>query len=144
MRRFLIGILLAAAVGAGAWQVSVWRNQPVEVPFARAIRETMVSSVPTNGKVEPVEWAVARAERSGAVTRILVRKGQRVAQGDALVELDSTEAQTDLASANSRITQIRSELEVLNQGGRSTDLAVRGFWATYAQFMGIEPANGIR
>jgi HlyD family secretion protein len=115
----LLGLALVALV----WQLVSWRNQPLEVPFVKAIRETIVSSVATNGKVEPVEWAVARAERPGAVTRILIRRGQRVNQGDVLVELDATEAQTDLAIANARISQAHAELDVLAKGGRSADLA---------------------
>jgi len=121
--RLWLTLLAVLAVVALGWSVVTWRSQPPEVPFAKVTRETIVSTVPTNGKVEPVEWAVARAERSGAVTKILVRRSQVVAKGDSLVELDSTEAQTDLASANARIAQIRADLDVLSKGGRSTDLA---------------------
>ena len=116
---FLLGALAAIVL---IWQLISWRNQPLEVPFTKATRETMVSSVATNGKVEPVEWAIARAERPGAVTRILIHRGQRVAQGDGLVELDATEAQIDLTIANARITQAHTELDVLAKGGRSADL----------------------
>jgi HlyD family secretion protein len=115
----LLGVIALAAL---AWRLIAWRNQLTEVPFAKAIRETIVSSVATNGKVEPVEWAIARAERPGAVIKILIRRGQRVSQGESLVELDATEAQTDLAMANARITQARAELDVLEKGGRSADL----------------------
>ena len=120
--RLWLSLLSLVAVVALVWQIISWRNQPTEVPFTKAIRETIVSSIATNGKVEPVEWAVARAERPGAVTKILIRRGQKVSQGEALVELDATEAQTDLAVANTRITQARAELDVLAKGGRSTDL----------------------
>jgi len=120
--RYWLAILFVAAAGAVVWFVVNWKNQPPEVAFTKATRETIVSSVPTNGKVEPVDWATARAERSGAVTKISVRRSQRVAQGDILVELDSAEAQAELASANARISQIRSDMEVLTRGGRSSDL----------------------
>jgi HlyD family secretion protein len=120
--RHWLSLLAVVALAALAWQVISWRNQPTEVPFTKAIRETIVSSVATNGKVEPVQWAIARAARPGSVTKILIRRGQKVSQGEALVELDATEAQTDLAMANARITQARAELDVLAKGGRSTDL----------------------
>jgi HlyD family secretion protein len=121
--RLWLSLLGTLALIALVWQLVSWRNQPLEVPFARAARETIVSSVATNGKVEPVEWATARSERSGAVTKILIRRGQRVSKGEVLVELDATEAQTDLAVANARISQARAELDVLAKGGRSTDLS---------------------
>ena len=120
--RHWLPLLVAVALAVLAWKVISWRNQPAEVPFTKTIRETIVSSVATNGKVEPVEWAIARAERPGAVTKILIRRGQKVSQGESLVELDATEAQTDLAMANARITQARAELDVLAKGGRSSDL----------------------
>jgi HlyD family secretion protein len=120
--RLWLSLLGIAALAALVWQVVAWRNQPLEVPFAKATRETIVSAVATNGKVEPVEWATARAEHLGTVTKILIRRGQRVAKGDILVELDATEAQTELAIANARITQAHAELDVLAKGGRSADL----------------------
>lgn len=120
--RLWLSLLGAVALAALVWQIISWRNQPTEVSFTKAVRETIVSSVATNGKVEPVEWAIARAERPGAVTKILIHRGQKVSQGEGLVELDATEAQTDLAVANARITQAHAELDVLAKGGRSTDL----------------------
>lgn len=123
MKRAVIWGIVLAALGAGVWGLSKWRAQPPEVQFGRAIRETIHSSVPTNGKVEPIEWAVARAERSGPVKEILVQRGQVVAKGAPLVQLDSAEAQANLASAQARIAQARAEIEVINRGGRATDLA---------------------
>src|SRR6185503_5824174 len=67
------------------------------------------SLVSTNGKVEPSESGVARAERSGAVKRILVQRGQRVESGQTLVELDSTDAQAELKTAEARQAAIRAE-----------------------------------
>lgn len=121
--KFLWWLVPLAGVGAVVWGLQFWRSQPPEVRFAKVTRETITSSVPTNGKVEPIEWAVARADRSGAVQKILIQRGQHVAKDAPLVELDSTEAQADLAAAQARIAQIQAEIEVINHGGRATDLA---------------------
>lgn len=117
-----LAILLLAAIGAGAWLLISARNQPPAVTFVKVTRETIADAVPTNGKVEPIEWAEARAERGGPVQAILVQRGQRVEKGAALVELDSSEARADLAGAQSRVTQAHAELEVLDRGGRAADL----------------------
>ena len=121
--RIWIWVILLVAAAGGAWAVMRWRSQPPAVQFARVIRTTIHSSVPTNGKVEPVEWAVARAERSGPVKEILVQRGQNVARNAPLVQLDSAEAQSNLASAQARFAQARAELDVIQRGGRATDLA---------------------
>jgi HlyD family secretion protein len=55
------------------------------------------------------------------VTRILIRLGERVESGQALVELDSSEAQAELKTAEANQAAIRSELQVLAQGGRAAD-----------------------
>jgi HlyD family secretion protein len=119
--RFLLLVLVI--LGAGTWAVISLRSQPPEVPFAKVIREAIVNSVPTNGKVEPIEWAEARAELAGPVKSILVQRGVQVAQGAALVELDSSEARADLAAAQARVSQARADLDVIERGGRATDLA---------------------
>ncbi len=124
MRPRAVLLLLAAVVLGGlGWALVNWRSQPPEVPFAKVVRETIVSSVSTNGKVEPIEWAAARAERSGPVGAILIERGQSVAQDEPLVEIDASDAKADLASAQSRMEQARSDLAVFDKGGRATDLA---------------------
>jgi HlyD family secretion protein len=121
--RAALWLLLLPVAGAGVWGLQFWRNQPPEVRFTKVTRETIASFVPTNGKVEPIEWAVARAERSGAVQKILIQRSQNVAKDTPLVEMDSTEARADLAAAQARIAQIQADIEVMDRGGRATDLA---------------------
>ncbi len=112
-------VLIAAAVMATA--LLLWgftrKQAPVEVPFAKAARETIVSSLSTNGKVEPVEWASARAERSGVIQKVFVQRGQQVAKGAALVQLDNAGAGSQLAAAGAQIAQARAQEQVLRQGG---------------------------
>ncbi len=54
---------------------------------------------------------------------ILVRRGAQVAQGAVLVQLDSGEARADLAAAQARVSQAKADLDVIERGGRSTDLS---------------------
>jgi HlyD family secretion protein len=120
--RILILLVVAVILGAGAWTVMSIRNQPPVVPFARVARENIASSVPTNGKIEPIEWGEARAERPGTVQSILVRRGGQVARGAALVELDSAEARAEMTAAQARVSQARADLDVIERGGKATDL----------------------
>src|SRR5258708_26528834 len=96
LRHVLWVVVLALAAG-GAWYGVMLRNQPPELPFAKVVREPIASSVPTNGKIEPIVWAEARAENSGPVQTISVQRGANVAEGAALIELDSAEARAELA-----------------------------------------------
>ena len=120
--RVIVAILLVAAAVAGVCVVISARNQPPAVSFVKVKRETITDAVPTNGKVEPIEWAEARAERAGPVEAIQVRRGDRVEKGAELVALDTSEAKADLAAAQSRVAQARAEIEVLDKGGRAGDI----------------------
>jgi HlyD family secretion protein len=121
--RYLIWAAILAMAASGAWYAVTLRNQPPELAFSRVVREPITSSVPTNGRIEPIEWAEVRAEKSGPVENIMVQRGAHVAQGAALVELDSGEARAELAAAQARVSQVRADLEVIERGGRATDLS---------------------
>lgn len=119
--RYWLPVVLLAALGYAGWKLLEIRNQPPEVSFVRAVRETISSSVSTNGTVEPEEWAAAKAEIGGPVTRILVQLRQSVAAGEALAEIDTAQAQAEVRAAEARMEQIRTEYALLDQGGRAAD-----------------------
>jgi HlyD family secretion protein len=121
--RFIIWPLILIGIAALAWWIYNWRNRPPEIPFAKVVRESIMSSVSTNGKVEPIEWAPARASRSGPVDAILIERGKRVEQDAPLVEIDAAEAKADLSAAQSRIEQAKADIAMYEKGGRASDLA---------------------
>jgi HlyD family secretion protein len=121
--RTILLVLLLIAAGALVWTLLRWKAQPVEVQFVRATVATIHSSVPTNGKVEPIEWAIAKAERAGPVIKIMVQRGQNVAEGAPLVEIDASEARANLSAAQAKMADARAQLDMLQQGGRASDLA---------------------
>ena len=121
--RVVLGVLAFAAIGGLAWSLVQWRNQPPEVPFSKVVRESINNVVSTNGKVEPIDSATARAGRSGPVVAILIERGKRVEADAPLVEMDASDANAELASARARIDQARADLAMFERGGRTTDLA---------------------
>lgn len=121
MRKILIPLLLLA--GATAVWIYLRRSAPPELPFAKVGRERLVSTLVTNGKTEPVEWVAVRSERAGLIAKVLVTKGQRIGAGGPMVELEARQLRADLASAEARVAQARAELEVLERGGRASELA---------------------
>ncbi len=121
--RYWIPLLLLASLGYIGWKLVEWRNQPPQVQFATVVRESITSSVSTNGKVEPAESAIARADVAGPVDRILIRLNQKVDAGAPLVEIDTSAARADLDAANARIDQAQSEIKLYESGGRPADRA---------------------
>ncbi len=123
MKKLLLAALLIAAIGAPAWWLVRQRSAPPEVAFVRVVRETLVSTLVTNGKVEPEEWMPVRAAVEGPIGKLSVERGATVRKGDILAELDTRDAQTALAAAEARIAQARAEIEVYDRGGSGAELA---------------------
>jgi multidrug resistance efflux pump len=113
-------ILLVIAILVSAWWIRRKSTSPPDVPFAKVRRETLVSTLATNGKVEPSEWVAVRAERAGTGSRVEVQKGQQVAKGSLLVELDARDARAEVSSGEAAVAQARAELQTIDQGGRSS------------------------
>ena len=122
MKKLLL-LLVPVLLLVVGWLLYRHRNAPPVVPFTKVIRETVVSTLVTNGKVEPYEWEAVLAERSGVVEAFHAARGTRVKQGDLLVELGAQEAKTELSAAEARAAQARAEGQVFEGGGRASDLA---------------------
>src|SRR5437762_823679 len=121
LKKYVIpaAILLLAAAG---WFYGRKPDVPT-VPFAKVVQETLISALPTNGKVEPFEWSMARAEGPGIIDRIVVREGQKVRQGDVLATLRLSGIQPDQAAAEAQIAQAQARLTEIERGGHSAELA---------------------
>lgn len=115
--RSWLAILLIGAAVIVVW-VATKKAAPPEVEFVKATREPLISSLNTNGKVEPIEWMPVRSERSGVITRVLVSRGQQVSKDQPLVELDTRVASADLSKAQAAIQEAKAQEQVLTQGGR--------------------------
>jgi len=102
--------------------VAVWifsrKTRPPEVDFVKVTRETIVSSLGTNGKVEPIEWLPARAERAGTIAQVFIARGQQVRKDQPLVELDTRVVTAELGRAQAAIQEAKTQEQVLDQGGR--------------------------
>jgi HlyD family secretion protein len=119
-RRTLVLIFLILVVVVVAWGVSR-RAQPPQIPFAKVVRDKLTSTLSTNGKVEPIQWATARAERSGVIQKVFVQRGQQVAEGAPIVSLDDTAASAALSTAEAQIAEARALERPLQQGGTAAE-----------------------
>ncbi len=115
--RSWLAILLVGATVIVVW-IATKKTAPPEVEFVKVSRETLISSLSTNGKVEPIEWMPVRSQRSGVITRVWISRGQQVTKDQPLVELDTRVASADLSKAQAAIQEAKAQQQVLTQGGR--------------------------
>lgn len=118
-----VWLLLLIPVVALILYFTLRRNATPAVAFARMRRETLVSTLPTNGKVEPIEWQAVRAETPGVVVKVAVHEGQDVRRGALLAQLSGPGLADSLRAAEARQAEAQSQLQGLRAGGRSADIA---------------------
>jgi HlyD family secretion protein len=114
-------LLLALAAGVVAWGV-FRKSAPPRVNVTAARRQTLVSTLPTNGKVEPFEWQAVRAEAEGTVSRLNIKDGQNVVRGQILATVSEPSLPADIEAAQAKVAEARAALAGLEAGGRPADL----------------------
>ena len=122
MKKRYVLLILLLFVGAVLFWAYARKNEPQVSPFARVKRETLVSTLPTNGKVEPIRYASIHVDVAGLVTQLAVKEGQRVPQGAELARLSVPGLEAQLAAAQSRVEQAKAELDNIERGGRKREL----------------------
>ena len=120
MKKLAISLLLLAAAVLG-WGV-LRKHSPPKINFAAAKRTTLISTLPTNGKVEPFEWQAMRAERAGVVSSVTVREGQEVRKDEVIASISDPSLQSDVQGAEARVAEARANLSALESGGKPAEL----------------------
>ncbi len=81
----------------------------------------LLSSIATNGKVEPMQNFQAHAGEPGTVKFVQVQVGQQVSAGTLLLQMDSATADARVQTARSAIAQAQAAQYDLRQGGTTDE-----------------------
>jgi HlyD family secretion protein len=120
--RILIFLMLAAIVAFALVQLS--GRQPVaKISVIMPTRQRVVSSISSNGKVEPISPFVMRAQLDTFVEKVGAVEGQAVKKGQVLLELDVRDVAAQLADARSKLLRAADDLRAAKSGGRSDEAA---------------------
>src|SRR5579859_7743812 len=120
--RIVIFLVLAGIVAFALVRLS--GRQPVaRISAVSPVRENVISSISSNGKVEPISPFVVRAQLDTFVEKISVVEGQAVRKGQFLLELNVRDAAAQLADARSKLLRAEDDLHAANSGGRPDEAA---------------------
>jgi len=120
-RWWIVSIAILAAVVILAAFISS-RRGAVPVRAAAVTRGTIVSTIDTNGKIEPLNNFEAHAPAATTVRRILVTEGETVKDGQLLVVLDDADARAQAAKALAQFRAAQAELHAVETGGTREDV----------------------
>src|SRR5579883_2361321 len=113
--RILVFLVLAGAAAYGLIRLS--QRQPVaKISAVNPIREDLVSSISSNGKVEPITPYVVRAQLDTFVESVRAVEGQQVKKGELLLELDVKDAQARLAEARAALLRAQDDWRAAADG----------------------------
>ena len=120
--RIVLFLMLAGVVAFGLVALS-GRQPAARISAVSPARQNIVSSLVSNGKVEPITPFVMRSQLDTFVEKIHVTEGQAVKKGQALLELNVMDAEARLAEAKVKLLRARDDLRAAKAGGRSDQAA---------------------
>jgi HlyD family secretion protein len=120
LKKALVSLLLAGVAVVIVWGV-LRKGDPPKVSFARVKRQTLVSTLPTNGKVEPWLWQAVRAETGGVVSSAPVEDGQTVAAGAVMAGITDAALQAETDAAQAKLNEARANLATQEAGGKPAE-----------------------
>jgi HlyD family secretion protein len=120
--RIAMFLLLAFLLVCGlVWQSG--RKPAAKISAVTPRRENLISSISSNGKVEPIEPYVMRAQLDTFVERIRVVEGQAVKKGQLLLELNVKGAMAQLDEARGKLLKAKNDLQAALAGGKADEAA---------------------
>ena len=101
------------------------RPRRIRVQITRPQRQDILSTITTNGKVEPRQNFEAHSPASTTVKRILVHEGDYAKPGQLLLQLDDETARAEFARATAQLRAAQASYAALQAGGSQEELLNR-------------------
>jgi HlyD family secretion protein len=123
LRNRIVIFLVLAGLFAYFLVWVIGRKPAAKISAMTPTRKNLVSSISSNGKVEPVSPYVMRAQLDTFVKKIYVTEGQKVKQGQLLLELNVKEAAAQLAEMRAKLLRVQDDLRAAKAGGKADEAA---------------------
>jgi multidrug efflux pump subunit AcrA (membrane-fusion protein) len=127
-RRLIALALLAALIGVGAY--ALWAmvlsgggSATAEARTATVEKGSISTTVSTTGTVVAQSTTDLSFDQSGRVSAVYVTLGQEVKAGDVLAEIESTDLQDAVTTAEVNLSSAQTKLSQLLQGSTASELA---------------------
>lgn len=115
--------ILVLLIAAGLLYMYLPANRDrVVVRAARVDRQPLINTVATNGRVEPLVDFQAHAPMASVIEELPVHLGEQVSKGQRLIQLDASDAQSRVASAQATLTGAVDNLKNMESGGTQDEL----------------------
>src|ERR1041384_3026668 len=133
-RKIIIAALILIAISSIAGYGIYVRNRGiVAVQAGSVIRQDLTQTVSANGEIKPKKYVNVSSNMMGRIVRLPVKEGDRVRDGDLLVQLESIQSEADVKAAEATLDAAQTEVEGMAASIRSAEAAVASAKAEIAR-----------
>jgi HlyD family secretion protein len=109
--KIIVGVILMAVVGLMGSSIYKKKNQATEVSVAKVKVQDVVGKVVANGKIQAENKVDLSALVMGQIVNLVVREGDRVREGDFLLQIDKKRADAEEASSAAALQASLGDLD---------------------------------
>src|SRR5215470_8380046 len=111
-KKALIAVVGAVVVSSTVGYSVVARNRGVVgIQAGRVIRQDLTQTVSANGEIKPKKYVNVSSNMMGRIVRLPVKEGDRVKDGQLLVQLEAVQSEADVRSAEASLDASQAEVE---------------------------------
>src|SRR5215467_16155826 len=123
--KILIAVLVVVVISATVGYSIFARNRGViAVQSGRVVQQDLTQTVSANGEIKPKKYVNVSSNMMGRIVHMPVKEGDRVREGNLLVQLESIQTEADVRAAEASLDAAQAEVEGMSASIRSADAAV--------------------
>lgn len=115
-------VIAAAIIALFVFSGWMMRRGVVLVRAEAVTRQTISSTISTNGRIEPIQNFEAHVLSPAMVKRVLVHEGDTVKRGQLLIQLDDADARAQAAKALAKLRSAEADLQAVAAGGTQEEV----------------------
>jgi HlyD family secretion protein len=124
-KKILIAAVVAVAISSTVAYSIVARNRGVTaVQSGKVAKQDLTQTVSANGEIKPKKYVNVSSNMMGRIVRMPVKEGDRVKDGELLVQLESIQSEADVKAAEAVLDQAQTDVEGMSASIRSAEAAV--------------------
>src|SRR6266481_4981035 len=124
-KKLIIAALIAIAISSIAgYGIYVHNRGIVAVQAGSVVRQDLTQTVSANGEIKPKKYVNVSSNMMGRIVRLPVKEGDRVREGNLLVQLEAVQSEADVQSAEASLDAAQAEVEGMSASIRSAEAAI--------------------
>src|SRR6516164_7864700 len=124
-KKLTIAAAVVVAISSIAGYSVIARNRGVVgIQAGHVVRQDLTQTVSANGEIKPKKYVNVSSNMMGRIVHMPVKEGDRVREGELLVQLESIQTEADVKAAEASLDAAEADVEGMVAQIRSADATV--------------------